>query len=42
MLKTKRMNKILATILLILTLFSVVQPVLAVYGTGNFVGGQFD
>ena len=42
MLKTKRMNKILATILLILTLFSVVQPVLAVSGTGNFVGGQFD
>lgn len=37
-----KINKILATILLILTIFSVVQPVLAISGSGKFVGGQFD
>ena len=42
MLKTKKSNKILAVILLMLTLFSIVQPVLAASGTGNFVGGQYD
>lgn len=41
MLKTKKTNKILAVILLILTLFSIIQPVFAVSGSGNFVGGQF-
>ena len=35
-------KKILAVMLLVLTLFSIVQPVLAVSGTGNFVGGQYD
>ena len=38
----KRKNKIIAIMLLILTLFSVVQPVFAVSGSGRFVGGQFD
>lgn len=41
MLKTKKLNKILAVILLVLTLFSIVQPVLAVSGTGTWAGGQF-
>lgn len=41
MLKTKKLNKILAVILLMLTLFSIVQPVLAVSGTGTWAGGQF-
>lgn len=41
MLKTKKINKILAVILLVLTLFSVVQPVFAVSGTGTWAGGQF-
>lgn len=41
MLKTKKLNKILAVILLVLTLFSVVQPVFAVSGTGTWAGGQF-
>ena len=41
MLKTKKINKILAVILLVLTLFSIVQPVFAVSGTGTWAGGQF-
>lgn len=41
MLKTRKINKILAVILLVLTLFSVVQPVFAVSGTGTWAGGQF-
>ncbi len=41
MLKTKKINKILAIILLVLTLFSTVQPVFAVSGTGTWAGGQF-
>lgn len=41
MLKTKKLNKILAVILLVLTLFSIVQPVFAVSGTGTWAGGQF-
>lgn len=41
MLKTRKINKILAVILLVLTLFSIVQPVFAVSGTGTWAGGQF-
>lgn len=41
MLKIRKSNKILAVVLLILTLFSVVQPVFAISGSGNFVGGQY-
>lgn len=41
MLKTKKLNKILAVMLLILTLFSIVQPVFAVSGTGTWAGGQY-
>ena len=41
MLKTKKLNKILAVVLLVLTLFSIVQPVFAVSGTGTWAGGQY-
>ena len=41
MLKTKKIDKVLATILLIITLFSIIQPVLAVSGTGTWAGGQY-
>ena len=34
-------KKIIALILLFLTIFSIIQPVLAAAGTGKFVGGQF-
>ena len=34
-------KKIIALILLFLTIFSIMQPVLAAAGTGKFVGGQF-
>lgn len=34
-------KKIIAIILLFLTIFSTVSPVLAVSGSGNFVGGQY-
>ena len=41
-LKIKTHKKVLATILLILTIFSVVQPVVfAASGTGKWTGGQF-
>ena len=39
--KIKKVNKILAVIMLILTLFSVVQPVFAVSGSGKWTGGQY-
>ncbi len=41
MLNTKKLNKILAVVLLVLTLFSIVQPVFAVSGTGTWAGGQY-
>lgn len=41
MLKIKKINKILAVVLLVLTLFSIVQPVFAVSGTGTWAGGQY-
>lgn len=41
MLKTKKLKKILAVILLILTIFSVTQPIFAVSGTGQWAGGQY-
>lgn len=41
MLKTRKLNKILAVILLVLTLFSIVQPVFAVSGTETWAGGQY-
>ncbi len=34
-------KKVIAIILLFLTLFSTISPVLAVSGSGNFVGGQY-
>lgn len=40
--KVKSKKKIIAMVLLILTLFSVVQPVFAVSGSGSFTGGQYD
>ena len=39
--KIKKVNKILAVIMLILTLFSVVQPVFAASGNGKWTGGQY-
>lgn len=42
MIKNLIMNKkIIAIILLFLTIFSTISPVLAVSGSGNFVGGQY-
>jgi len=44
MLKTtnkKILNKILSVIMLVITLFGVIQPVFAVSGSSNFVSGQF-
>lgn len=44
MLKTtnkKILNKILSVIMLVITLFGVIQPVLAISGSSNFVSGQF-
>lgn len=42
--KSKKINKILAMILLMLTLFSIAQPIFAVSssGTGKWVPGQYD
>lgn len=40
--KVKTKKKIIAMILLALTLFSVVQPVFAASGSGNFTAGQYD
>ena len=37
-----KFKKVLAVIFLILTIFSTGQPVFAVSGTGQFVGGQYD
>lgn len=39
--KIKKVNKILAVIMLILTLFSVMQPVFAASGNGKWTGGQY-
>ena len=41
MLKTKKINKILSIILLVLTIFSIAQPIFAASGTGEWVGGQY-
>jgi len=38
----KKLQKILALILLMLSIISTMQPVFAVSGTGKFVGGQYD
>ena len=40
--KVKTKKKIIAMILLALTLFSVVQPVFAVSGSGSFTAGQYN
>lgn len=40
--KVKARKKIVAMILLVLTLFSVVQPVFAASGSGSFTAGQYD
>lgn len=40
--KVKAKKKIVAIILLVLTLFSVVQPVFAASGSGSFTAGQYD
>lgn len=40
--KVKAKKKVVAMILLILTLFSVVQPVFAASGSGSFTAGQYD
>ena len=40
--KVKAKKKIVAMILLVLTLFSVVQPVFAASGSGTFTAGQYD
>ena len=42
MLKTKKINKILSIILLVLTIFSIAQPIFAASGTGQWTGGQYD
>lgn len=39
--KIKKINRILATIMLFLTLFSIVQPVFAASGSGTWSGGQY-
>ena len=39
--KIKKVNKILAIIMLFLTLFSVIQPVFAASGSGKWSGGQY-
>lgn len=41
MIKTSKYKRLIAFILLIITMLSVVQPVFAVSGTGSWVGGQF-
>jgi len=38
----KKSKKIIASIILILTIFSITQPVFAASGSGQFVGGQYD
>ena len=40
--KSKNLKKILAIMLLILTLFSTTQPIFAASGSGSWTGGQFD
>ena len=44
LIKSKKLKKILAMILLIVTVFSVSQPIFAVSssGTGKWVPGQYD
>ena len=39
--KIKKLNKMLATIMLVLMLFSVIQPVFAASGSGTWSGGQY-
>lgn len=39
--KVNKFKKVISIIMLILTLFSVVQPVFAASGTGKWAGGQF-
>lgn len=41
MIKTSKYKRIIAFILLIITMLSVTQPIFAVSGTANWVGGQF-
>ena len=41
MIKTSKYKRILAFILIIITMLSVAQPIFAVSGTANWVGGQF-
>ena len=39
--KIKKVNKILASIMLFLILFSIIQPVFAASGSGKWSGGQY-
>ena len=39
--KVKKLNKMLATMMLILIIFSVIQPVFAASGSGTWSGGQY-
>ena len=39
--KGKNINKVISVIMLLVTLFSVIQPVFATSGSANFVAGQF-
>ncbi|MCI8272685.1 MAG: hypothetical protein HFJ55_01205 [Clostridia bacterium] len=39
--QTKKVKKILAILLLVLTIFSTTQPIFAASGTGQWVGGQY-
>ena len=39
--RIKISKKLLSLLMLIITLFGVVQPVLAISGSSNFVAGQF-
>ena len=41
MVKISKYKRIISFILLIITIVSIVQPILAVSGTGNWVGGQY-
>ncbi len=41
MIKTSKYKRIIAFILLIITMLSIAQPIFAVSGTGSWVGGQF-
>ena len=39
--QTKKVKKILAILLLVLTIFSTTQPIFAASGTGQWAGGQY-